>query len=668
MTRGITRLGSGHARSVMEPATGVRSRLLVALSVRRSTVRRAHLLRLAAAASLLALGYFAGARLGMAFALVGHDASPVWPPAGMAVAALYFGGPFLAMGVAAGALSFGLANGASALTAVLAASGAVAEAWLAVALLRRMAFRPAMDRLVDVPKLIVGAAVAASVGAMVGVAGLWAGGGLAPDGTPLAWVAWWVGDALSILVVGGLLLTWLAAREGVSAPARPVETLASFAAVVAVSVLLFFDLLDLRSSGEAVSFPVFPVVIWIAFRIGPRGTALAAVAFSTVAIAATERGLGPFVGSTREGSLLYVALFIAFATASGAAVAAVVAERDADRRRVEAASLQHARDLRELQAVHAIGQTLAEHGPTPASLDSVVGALADVFGYSHPSIYTGDEHTVRLGASRGYATLFEAVDNAEGVMGRVMRTNEAQFVPDVGADPDFVRADPLVVSEISCPLRSQGQFLGVLNVESRRPLDRRDLATVSVVADRVAAALALALEREKLSHLAVHDGLTDLHNRRYLDEALTQLRAGRARLPRDAAAPLAVILFDLDHFGDFNKQHGHQTGDDVLRSFADVLRRQFRGSDILARFGGEEFVAVLPGGGADDAARAAERVRSAFARCRITTPGGEPLRVTVSAGCAGSTDVALSPEALISRADVGLAMAKRAGRDRVVVA
>jgi diguanylate cyclase (GGDEF)-like protein len=215
-------------------------------------------------------------------------------------------------------------------------------------------------------------------------------------------------------------------------------------------------------------------------------------------------------------------------------------------------------------------------------------------------------------------------------------------------------------------LLSHGEFLGVLNVESRRPLDRRDLATVSVVADRVAAALALALEREKLSHLAVHDGLTDLHNRRYFDEALAQLRAGRARLPHDAVAPLSVILFDLDHFGEFNKQHGHQTGDDVLRAFAGVLRAQFRGSDILARYGGEEFVAVLPGGGADDAARAAERVRSAFARSRLTAPDGADLRVTVSAGCAGSADPAVSPDDLIRRADVGLAMAKRAGRDRVV--
>jgi diguanylate cyclase (GGDEF)-like protein len=253
-------------------------------------------------------------------------------------------------------------------------------------------------------------------------------------------------------------------------------------------------------------------------------------------------------------------------------------------------------------------------------------------------------------------------------MGRVMRTREAQFLPDVDLDPDFVRADPLVVSEISCPLRSHGQFLGVLNVESRRPLDRRDLATVSVVADRVAAALALGLEREKLAHLAAHDALTGLHNRRHFDEALAGLRGARARLPRDASSPLAVILFDLDHFGRFNKQHGHQTGDEVLRAFAAILRKRFRDSDILARYGGEEFVVVLPGATADDAAKAAEWVRRAFAASHVTTSSGLALSVTVSAGCTGSTDVSVSPENLIGVADVGLAMAKRAGRDRVVVA
>ncbi|HEY5629669.1 MAG TPA: hypothetical protein VIR16_09180, partial [Candidatus Limnocylindrales bacterium] len=93
MTRGISRLGSRHAGPVTDPATALTRRILVALSRRPSANRRAYLLRSAAAAGLLAVGYFAGARLGLAFALVGHDASPIWPPAGMAVAALYFGGP-----------------------------------------------------------------------------------------------------------------------------------------------------------------------------------------------------------------------------------------------------------------------------------------------------------------------------------------------------------------------------------------------------------------------------------------------------------------------------------------------------------------------------------------------------------------------------------------------
>ena len=89
--------------------------------------------------------------------------------------------------------------------------------------------------------------------------------------------------------------------------------------------------------------------------------------------------------------------------------------------------------------------------------------------------------------------------------------------------------------------------------------------------------------------------------------------AARRRLPIDERPPLAAILFDLDLFGAFNKFHGHQTGDAVLRAFGKLVRERFRASDLVARYGGEEFVAILDGTGRDDAVRIAEETRTAFA-------------------------------------------------------
>jgi diguanylate cyclase (GGDEF)-like protein len=132
--------------------------------------------------------------------------------------------------------------------------------------------------------------------------------------------------------------------------------------------------------------------------------------------------------------------------------------------------------------------------------------------------------------------------------------------------------------------------------------------------------------------------------------------------------PLAAVMFDLDFFGQFNKQHGHQIGDEVLRAFAEVLRRRFRASDLVARFGGEEFIAVLDGATRDDGMRIAEEVREQVAKLEIPDEAGNLLHVTVSAGCAALDDTDPSRETLLRTADVALFMAKRAGRDRVVAA
>jgi diguanylate cyclase (GGDEF)-like protein len=176
-------------------------------------------------------------------------------------------------------------------------------------------------------------------------------------------------------------------------------------------------------------------------------------------------------------------------------------------------------------------------------------------------------------------------------------------------------------------------------------------------------AASLAVKNEQLADRAVRDGLTGLHNRAYLDAAIDRLGA---RHRRGDEGPLAAILFDLDHFGSFNKQYGHQAGDMVLRTFADLLRRRFRGGDIVARYGGEEFVVLLPGASRDDALRAADEVRLAFEAEPITFDGAA-LSATVSAGSA-QLDAGMTVQELLTVADTALVQAKRAGRNMVVAA
>jgi diguanylate cyclase (GGDEF)-like protein len=129
-----------------------------------------------------------------------------------------------------------------------------------------------------------------------------------------------------------------------------------------------------------------------------------------------------------------------------------------------------------------------------------------------------------------------------------------------------------------------------------------------------------------------------------------------------------VAIFDLDHFGDINKRHGHQAGDAILRAFADILRGRFRGADVVARYGGEEFLAILDGATLEQAVAVAEEIRKSFAASTIDGPDGSPISATVSAGCAALTNDDERFAEVVARADVGLVLAKRSGRNQVVAA
>jgi diguanylate cyclase (GGDEF)-like protein len=157
---------------------------------------------------------------------------------------------------------------------------------------------------------------------------------------------------------------------------------------------------------------------------------------------------------------------------------------------------------------------------------------------------------------------------------------------------------------------------------------------------------------------ALVDGLTGLANRRAASDALHAEAARAERLE----TPLSVVLADLDAFKVVNDVHGHAVGDEVLRAFADVLRETLRESDVAGRWGGEEFLLLLPGADEEGAAQLADRVRVGFASRSI--PSIPDLRLTASFGVAeyaGETNT----EQLVAAADSALYRAKRGGKDRV---
>lgn len=263
----------------------------------------------------------------------------------------------------------------------------------------------------------------------------------------------------------------------------------------------------------------------------------------------------------------------------------------------------------------------------------------------------------------------------EGLAGRAIRDRtvviDDNFGPDRYPTAYAEVAEPAPLLGAGIPLQRDGVVVGAISILRRdrsNPFRPIDLEAMELLAGHAALAISNAYLHAEVEQLATHDPLTGLYNRRYFDEALVRVIAAWRRSLAEERRPVAAVMFDLDHFGEFNKQHGHQIGDQVLRHFAGVLRARFRDADLVARFGGEEFVAILEGATRDDAVRIAEQVRSSLADRPVLGDDGVRLPVTVSAGCAELDASEPSGEQLLRTADVALFMAKRAGRNRVVAA
>jgi len=214
------------------------------------------------------------------------------------------------------------------------------------------------------------------------------------------------------------------------------------------------------------------------------------------------------------------------------------------------------------------------------------------------------------------------------------------------------------------PLTSQGAVLGLLHVAAPAGsmLSDMERAAVESVAEHLAVVLHGLELRETLRVQSLRDPLTGLYNRRYLDESLPREIERCERRGR----PLSVLMLDVDHFKRFNDAHGHGAGDALLTRVGQVLGAVTRGEDIACRFGGEEFIVVMPEASAEQAHARAEQIREAIAETTISYMRRELGPVSVSIGLGVLRAGMDSPETLVAGADRALYAAKAQGRNRVV--
>jgi diguanylate cyclase (GGDEF)-like protein len=318
-------------------------------------------------------------------------------------------------------------------------------------------------------------------------------------------------------------------------------------------------------------------------------------------------------------------------------------------------------DSRELRIIYRIAQQTTAVLDLDTLLTRIVTIIREVMGYYMVSILlpVNDASELRVGAHSGYAVDITGltIPIGDGITGWVYTHAVPHIVADVQADSRYIGLDDQVRSELAFPLMSRGRVVGVLNAESQHvdAFSEADVALMSAVGSQLASCLEVAQLHDTLKREASHDPLTRLNNRRHFLERIQQeiTRAG------EGGETFSIVFLDVDQLKRINDTYGHLAGDALLREVSNALMDAVRGEDVVARYGGDEFVVLLPATPAAAAASVAQRISDGIARHRFMA-GRELLQIPgVSLGLANFPQDGATAEDLLASADATLYRQKR---------
>jgi diguanylate cyclase (GGDEF)-like protein len=233
--------------------------------------------------------------------------------------------------------------------------------------------------------------------------------------------------------------------------------------------------------------------------------------------------------------------------------------------------------------------------------------------------------------------------------------------------PKQMMMDPKATlkSHLTLPLTVEGEILGCLSLNSDQPnaFDAQDLQFLSVIGYQMAATLKHFQRLSSIKHIAIYDTLTGLYNRRHFEERL----GVEAQKSFFSNTPLSLVMVDIDHFKKVNDTFGHTEGDQVLCMISSLLKSSVRKKDTVSRYGGEEFILILPEAGLDESFVIAERIRRLVEKSPFEV-GKAQVNLTLSMGISNfPSHRAKSKEELVKMADQALYDAKRGGRNKVCI-
>lgn len=287
------------------------------------------------------------------------------------------------------------------------------------------------------------------------------------------------------------------------------------------------------------------------------------------------------------------------------------------------------------------------------------------------ALYDSKKNELSLHAHQGLSADFIKVERwnvtVGGLTEQILNSGEIFIVGDTEQTPFF--QNPVAIKEgiralICVPLVFQDEIVGILYLDDFKPrdFDRGKLELLSILASFAALAIHNARLHNKTKLMAITDFLTGLYNHRYFQQILTQ-ELGRARRYQKM---LSLVILDIDNFKSFNDRFGHAVGDKVLVSIGEIISRSLRKVDYAFRYGGEEFVILLPETALDNAVLTADRLRERIAKeAVLSVPEANGTIITVSAGVACYPENGMNREDLFSLMDSFLYKAKSMGKNRV---
>lgn len=323
------------------------------------------------------------------------------------------------------------------------------------------------------------------------------------------------------------------------------------------------------------------------------------------------------------------------------------------------------RRSRHLAFLNSVSKAAISSEDSEQMMSEIVGHIQRNFRFDHIGIgildYARKEIEIKAEAGVTADTMGKRIPLGVGIVGRVARTGESALLQSSGqAQLQGVLPDSRAV--LCIPIAYGETLLGVLNIESREEdaLAPEDVLIMNTLADLLATALHNSFVFQKLQQQSITDGLTGVKTRRFLWEALSSEWKRASRSGR----PFSVVLMDLDKFKDVNDTLGHLEGDLVLARVGRLLEQKCRQSNVVARYGGDEFIVLMPETGVEQARTLAERLRQWLS----TDPMLQEHMITGSFGVASFPAHGFTAEEIIRVADAGMYVSKHAGGDRVSIA